>query len=76
MPLVSFHFLCIHSSAEFVRADPIAFPDPEKFDPQRWLDPKCHLEEGMKSLTFGFDRRYVVPTVMSRHNEVHSLVFE
>ncbi|KAG1896562.1 cytochrome P450 [Suillus fuscotomentosus] len=37
--------------------DPIAFPDPEKFDPQRWLDSEGRLKEDMKSFTFGFGRR-------------------
>ncbi|KAG1809606.1 cytochrome P450 [Suillus subaureus] len=37
--------------------DPIAFPDPEKFDPQRWLDSEGRLKDGMKSFTFGFGRR-------------------
>lgn len=37
--------------------DPITFPDPEKFDPQRWLDSEGCLKDNMKSFTFGFGRR-------------------
>ncbi|KAG2340515.1 cytochrome P450 [Suillus weaverae] len=37
--------------------DPIAFPDPDKFDPQRWLDSEGRLKDDMKSFTFGFGRR-------------------
>jgi hypothetical protein len=50
----------VPSSTNFFRAicrDSIAFPDPEKFDPQRWLDSEGCLEDNMKSFTFGFGRR-------------------
>ncbi|KAG1866923.1 cytochrome P450 [Suillus subluteus] len=62
MPLVRFYFLvpCVASLTGFVRAicrNPIAFPDPEKFDPQRWLDSDGRLKDNMKSFTFGFGRR-------------------
>ncbi|KAF9230261.1 cytochrome P450 [Melanogaster broomeanus] len=40
-----------------ISRDPVAFPDPEKFDPQRWLDPNGQLRTDMWFYTFGFGRR-------------------
>ncbi|KIJ65429.1 hypothetical protein HYDPIDRAFT_110496 [Hydnomerulius pinastri MD-312] len=40
-----------------ISRDPIAFPDPEKFDPQRWLDQDGQLRKDMRFYTFGFGRR-------------------
>ncbi|KAG1768299.1 cytochrome P450 [Suillus occidentalis] len=38
--------------------DPIVFPDPEIFNPQRWLDPEGRLKDNhMKFITYGFGRR-------------------
>ncbi|KAF9033815.1 cytochrome P450 [Panaeolus papilionaceus] len=37
--------------------DPEYFPDPERFDPQRWLDKDGKLREDVKSYPFGFGRR-------------------
>lgn len=37
--------------------DPEVFPDPETFNPQRWLTPEGVLKEDMKSYPFGFGRR-------------------
>jgi cytochrome P450 len=37
--------------------DPIAFPDPEDFDPQRWVEPCGHIRPDLKSFPFGFGRR-------------------
>jgi cytochrome P450 len=40
-----------------VGRDPAYFPDPEKFDPQRWIDSNGKLREDLKSYAFGFGRR-------------------
>ncbi|KAG1738484.1 cytochrome P450 [Suillus lakei] len=37
--------------------DPIAFPNPEIFNPKRWLDSEGHLKDNMKFITYGFGRR-------------------
>ncbi|KAG1732153.1 cytochrome P450 [Suillus lakei] len=37
--------------------DPIVFPDPEIFNPQRWLDSEGRLKDHMKFITYGFGRR-------------------
>ena len=39
--------------------DPVVFPDPETFDPQRWLDQNGQMRSDMNCYTFGFGRRYV-----------------
>jgi cytochrome P450 len=40
-----------------ISRDPEVFPDPEKFDPQRWIDDDGRLRNNMTSYTFGFGRR-------------------
>ncbi|KAJ7579273.1 cytochrome P450 [Mycena floridula] len=40
-----------------VGRDPAYFPEPEKFDPQRWLTSDGKLREDLKSYPFGFGRR-------------------
>ncbi|KAF8639385.1 hypothetical protein AX17_001541 [Amanita inopinata Kibby_2008] len=40
-----------------VGRDPQYFPNPERFDPQRWIDEKGRLKEELKAFTFGFGRR-------------------
>ncbi|KAF8553151.1 cytochrome P450, partial [Imleria badia] len=40
-----------------ISRDPEAFPDPEKFDPQRWIDDDGRLQNNMTSYPFGFGRR-------------------
>ncbi|KAF9223307.1 cytochrome P450 [Gyrodon lividus] len=40
-----------------ISRDPIAFPDPETFNPQRWLDSNGQLRTDMRFYTFGFGRR-------------------
>ncbi|KAF9262694.1 cytochrome P450 [Marasmius fiardii PR-910] len=40
-----------------VGRDPQYFPDPETFDPQRWLSPEGKIREDIKSYPFGFGRR-------------------
>ncbi|KAH7923755.1 cytochrome P450 [Leucogyrophana mollusca] len=40
-----------------IARDPVAFPDAEKFDPQRWLDDEGNLRTDIRFFTFGFGRR-------------------
>ncbi|KAG1855932.1 cytochrome P450 [Suillus subluteus] len=37
--------------------DATAFPDPETFNPQRWVEPCGHIRPDLKSFPFGFGRR-------------------
>lgn len=37
--------------------DATVFPDPENFDPQRWVEPCGHIRSDLKSFPFGFGRR-------------------
>ncbi|KAJ7267773.1 cytochrome P450 [Mycena rebaudengoi] len=41
-----------------IARDPVVFPDPERFNPQRWLTPDgTAIREDMKIFQFGFGRR-------------------
>lgn len=37
--------------------DPSVYPDPEVFNPQRWIDADGEIKENPKLFTFGFGRR-------------------
>ncbi|KAG9313182.1 cytochrome P450 [Chiua virens] len=40
-----------------ISRDPVAFPDPDTFDPQRWLTEDGTIKTDMRFYTFGFGRR-------------------
>ncbi|KAF9233168.1 cytochrome P450 [Melanogaster broomeanus] len=40
-----------------ISRDPVAYPDPEKFNPQRWLDPNGQLRTDLWFCAYGFGRR-------------------
>ncbi|KAG9310289.1 cytochrome P450 [Chiua virens] len=37
--------------------DPDVFPNPERFDPQRWLTPEGNVRDDIRFCTYGFGRR-------------------
>lgn len=39
--------------------DPDVYPDPERFNPDRWLDEKGQIRDDMTFFNYGFGRRYV-----------------
>ncbi|KAH9842975.1 cytochrome P450 [Rhodofomes roseus] len=43
-----------------IARDPDVYPDPERFDPQRWLDEDGQLRKDMRYFRFGFGRRVCV----------------
>jgi cytochrome P450 len=52
--------------------DPIAFPDPDIFNPQRWLDSEGRLKDNMnlKFISYGFGRR-VCPGLHLANNSLY-----
>ncbi|KAF9241889.1 cytochrome P450 [Melanogaster broomeanus] len=40
-----------------ISRDPVAFPNPDKFDPQRWLGTNGQLRTDLRFYTYGFGRR-------------------
>lgn len=47
----------IYGNIWSIARDPEYFPDPETFDPLRWIDANGKLRDDMKSYPFGFGRR-------------------
>jgi cytochrome P450 len=47
----------VYGSHWAISRDPVAFPDPEKFNPQRWLDEEGQIRPDVHFFTFGFGRR-------------------
>ncbi|KAG1797387.1 cytochrome P450 [Suillus plorans] len=48
--------------------DPIAFPDPDDFNPQRWLDSEGRLKDDMKFIVYGFGRRVCPGMHLANHS--------
>ncbi|EMD34413.1 hypothetical protein CERSUDRAFT_86534 [Gelatoporia subvermispora B] len=40
-----------------ISRDPEVFPEPDTFNPQRWIDDRGHIREDLKFPNFGFGRR-------------------
>ncbi|KAG2106591.1 cytochrome P450 [Suillus discolor] len=56
-----------------ISRDPIAFPDPETFDPQRWIDSEGRLKDSVKFITYGFGRRVCPGLHLANHSLYISL---
>ncbi|KAG2340358.1 cytochrome P450 [Suillus weaverae] len=56
--------------------DPIAFPDPDIFNPQRWLDSEGRLKDNnTKFLAYGFGRRVCPGQYLANHSLYITLAF-
>ncbi|KAG1818707.1 cytochrome P450, partial [Suillus subaureus] len=58
-----------------ISRDPIVFPGPEKFDPQRWLDSEGRLKDNIKFIAYGFGRRVCPGLHLANHSLYISLAF-
>lgn len=58
-PLSSFGQGKLTTGYRSVGRDPQFFPDPETFNPSRWLNDDGTIKEDLKAYTFGFGRRCV-----------------
>jgi hypothetical protein len=54
------HLLTPLARSRTISHDETAFPDPEKFDPQRWVERDGQIRSDLKSFPFGFGRRYAM----------------
>ncbi|KAI9461139.1 cytochrome P450 [Boletus coccyginus] len=43
-----------------IARDPDVFPDPERFNPKRWIGPDGNINNDLKAFSFGFGRRTCV----------------
>ena len=46
-----------YGSNRVISRDPEAYPNPDKFDPQRWLNNDGRVRDDLKYPSFGFGRR-------------------
>lgn len=56
----SFGLLTFFCNARRFRAianDPDVFPEPKKFNPQRWINERGELRSDLRFFTYGFGRR-------------------
>jgi cytochrome P450 len=49
--------LCNVWNIRAIANDPDVFPEPQKFDPQRWIDETGRLRDDLRFFTYGFGRR-------------------
>jgi len=43
-----------------ISRDPAVYPNPDKFDPERWLNSEGKIRDDLKFPSFGFGRRYAL----------------
>ncbi|KAG1720323.1 cytochrome P450 [Suillus lakei] len=56
-----------------ISRDPIVFPDPEIFNPQRWIDSEGRLKDNIKFIAYGFGRRVCPGLHLANHSMYISL---
>ena len=49
-----------HAHNRAISRDPGVFPNPDQFDPQRWLDKRGQIRTDLKFYPYGHGRRYVL----------------
>ena len=57
-----------HAHNRAISRDPDVFPNPDQFDPQRWLDKKGQIRTDLKFYPYGHGRRYVPYHLQPMHD--------